>query len=215
MLIQTEPTADPLKLRFLPGEEVVRRGPIEFATAEDAIQSPLVEKLFEIPGVTHVTLTLDTIEVTRDETSWAELKPDILGAIMDHYLSGAPMLRAGSGGGDAAAETSDGGMKTSGDPVLVHKIKEALHLVIDPELGYNIVDIGLIYGIDVDRMGGVAISMTTTTVGCPATSYLLSGANEAASSVAGVEVVDVELTHDPAWTPDMMSPAAKAHFGIR
>lgn len=212
MLIQTEPTSDPLKMRFMPGEEVVRRGPIEFATPEDAIQSPLVEKLFEIPGVTHVTLTLDTIEVTRDDTAWAELKPDILGAIMDHYLSGAPMIRAEGG---STSTAGDGGMKTSGDPVIVHKIKEALHLVIDPELGYNIVDIGLIYGIDVDRMGGVAITMTTTTVGCPATNYLLSGANEAASSVAGVEVVDVELTHDPAWTPDMMSPAAKAHFGIR
>ncbi len=214
MLIQTEATADPTKLRFMPGSEVVRRGPVEFANATDAEQSPLVQKLFEIPGIVHVTLNLDSIEVTRDSTEWRELKPSILGAIMDHYLSGAPMLRRAGDDMDSGEAGTDG-ITTSGDPVMVRNIREALRMVIDPELGYNIVDIGLIYGIEVDRLGGVSITMTTTTVGCPATNYLRAGAGEAASSVAGVETVDVDLTHDPAWTPDMMSPTAKAHFGIR
>lgn len=210
MLIQTEPTADPKVLRFLPGTEVVRRAPIEFANAEDAQKSSFVEMLFQIPGIIHVTLNLDSIDVTSDGTSWTELKPPILNAIMDHYLSGAPMLRS-----PGQSAISIDGIKTSGDPIMVQHIRDALRQVIDPELGYNIVDIGLIYGIDVDRLGGVHVTMTTTTPGCPAMNYLRSGAGEAASSVAGVEVVDVEMTHDPAWTPDMMSPAAKSHFGIR
>jgi metal-sulfur cluster biosynthetic enzyme len=57
--------------------------------------------------------------------------------------------------------------------------------------------------------------MTTTTPGCPATSYLMRGAHEAALSVAGIEAVDVSLTYEPRWSPAMMSARAKAHFGIR
>jgi len=89
-----------------------------------------------------------------------------------------------------------------------------LRQVIDPELGYNIVDLGLIYDIVVDNTRAVQIVMTTTTPGCPATNYLTRGAGDAASAVPGVEFVDVRLTYDPRWAPEMMSPAAKAHFGI-
>jgi metal-sulfur cluster biosynthetic enzyme len=56
--------------------------------------------------------------------------------------------------------------------------------------------------------------MTTTTRGCPATNYLASGARAAAEAVASVRSVDVELTYDPPWTPQMMSPEAKEHLGI-
>ena len=58
-------------------------------------------------------------------------------------------------------------------------------------------------------------TMTTTTPGCPATNYLKAGAGEAASAVEGVEFVDVKLTYEPRWTPEMMAPEAKLHFGIR
>lgn len=93
-------------------------------------------------------------------------------------------------------------------------IRDALRLVIDPELGYNIVDLGLIY--DVALTGGsiAHITMTTTTRGCPATDYLQSGAHAAALSVEGVGSAEVTLTYDPPWTPQMMSPDAKSHFGI-
>jgi metal-sulfur cluster biosynthetic enzyme len=57
--------------------------------------------------------------------------------------------------------------------------------------------------------------MTTTTPGCPATNYLRTGVGEAASKVEGVEFVDVKLTYEPRWTPEMMTSEAKAHFGIR
>jgi metal-sulfur cluster biosynthetic enzyme len=97
---------------------------------------------------------------------------------------------------------------------LADQIKDALRLVIDPELGYNIVDLGLVYDVRVEENGAARVVMTTTTRGCPATDYLQQGAYQSTSSVDGIESVDVALSYDPPWTPQMMSPAAKRHFGI-
>lgn len=94
------------------------------------------------------------------------------------------------------------------------KVMEALRLVIDPELGYNIVDLGLVYAVLVNDGGIVNIVMTTTTRGCPATNYLKEGARDAAWSVPGVEPVDVTVTYEPPWSPQKMSSAAKGHLGI-
>lgn len=97
---------------------------------------------------------------------------------------------------------------------LVAHIKEALRLVIDPELGYNIVDLGLVYDVTTEDGGVAHITMTTTTRGCPATSYLKDGARDAAWSAPGVKFVDVKLTYEPPWTAEMMSTEAQAHLGI-
>jgi len=97
---------------------------------------------------------------------------------------------------------------------LAGRIKDALRLVIDPELGYNIVDLGLVYDVAVEDGGVAHIVMTTTTRGCPATGYLKDGALEAAENVPDVEFVDVALTYEPPWTPDMMTEKAKEHLGI-
>ena len=97
---------------------------------------------------------------------------------------------------------------------LVDQIKDALRAVIDPELGYNIVDLGFIYGVAVEEGGVARITMTTTTRGCPATSYLVDGAQDSASGVPGIELVDINLTYEPPWTPEMISPEAKQHLGV-
>lgn len=104
-------------------------------------------------------------------------------------------------------------MSTESD-ALIGNVTEALRLVIDPELGYNIVDLGLVYKIEAAEGGTVNILMTTTTRGCPATTFLKEGARDAAWEVPGVEFVDVTLTYDPHWEPDMMSDEAKAHLGF-
>lgn len=104
-------------------------------------------------------------------------------------------------------------MTEAADEALADRAMMALRRVIDPELGYNIVDLGLIYRVEVDD-GAVNVVMTTTTRGCPATDYLCGGASDAAGSAEGVESVAVELTYDPPWTPEMMSTGAKAHLGI-
>jgi metal-sulfur cluster biosynthetic enzyme len=90
----------------------------------------------------------------------------------------------------------------------------ALHEVIDPELGYNIVDLGMVYELAVDG-GAVKISMTMTTPGCPAQDYILAGVYECARSLPGVSAVDIKLVWEPAWSPQRMTPIAKAHFGIQ
>ncbi len=93
-------------------------------------------------------------------------------------------------------------------------VLDALHEVIDPELGYNIVDLGLIYALDV-AAGVVKITMTMTTPGCPAQDYIMSGVYERSKSVPGVNDVQIKLVWLPAWSPRLMTPAAKADFGIQ
>jgi metal-sulfur cluster biosynthetic enzyme len=104
-------------------------------------------------------------------------------------------------------------MSTEND-ALTEQVREALRLVIDPEIGYNIVDLGLVYDIEAAEGGTVNILMSTTTRGCPATNYLKEGARDAAWQVPGVEFVDVTLTYDPLWEPAMMSDEAKAYLGF-
>ena len=96
----------------------------------------------------------------------------------------------------------------------VDEIREALKAVIDPELGQNVVDLGLIYEIEVIDDCVVRISMTTTTRGCPATAYLKDGARDSAWNVPGIEFVEVALTYEPQWTPEMMTPDARLRLGI-
>lgn len=105
-------------------------------------------------------------------------------------------------------------MKDWVDDASLQPVREALRLVIDPELGYNIVDLGLVYDVAIEGGRAARITMTTTTRGCPATDYLRSGAHDAAASVEGIESAEVTMTYDPPWTPDMMSAQAKEHFGI-
>ncbi len=104
----------------------------------------------------------------------------------------------------------------SGEPAkaLPERVTDALRVVIDPELGYNIVDLGLIYCVAVGDGGDARVLMTTTTRGCPATGFLKDGVYEAATGVPGIERVEVTLTYDPPWTPQLMTPGAKEHLGI-
>src|SRR5690606_24712410 len=104
-------------------------------------------------------------------------------------------------------------MTDTEDEAVADRAMTALRRVIDPELGYNIVDLGLIYRVEVAD-GAVQAIMATTTPGCPATVYLRGGANQALGSAVCVTTVAWELTCDPPWTPETMSDGAKAHLGI-
>ena len=209
MFIQTEATADPARLKFLPGREVLVEGTLDVKDKEQAGASPLAEHLFAIPGIVGVTLGKDSIIVTRAGNDWLRLKPAILGVIMEHFLSGAPVLRK-----QAAVPGRVANLAAGENTSAVDRIRDALRQVIDPELGYNIVDLGLIYDVTIEDGGVTTVTMTTTTPGCPATNYLKSGAGEAAGSIEGVTFVDVKLTYEPRWTPEMMTSDAKAHLGI-
>jgi metal-sulfur cluster biosynthetic enzyme len=208
MFIQTEPTPDPTRLKFLPGREVLAEGTLNLRDKTQAENSPLAERLFAIPGVSGVSLGKDFITVTKANGDWQHLKPAILGVIMEHFMSGAPVLRRAN---PAAKQFP---RQAKGEADASDRIRDALRQVIDPELGYNIVELGLVYDVVIEEGGVVHVTMTTTTPGCPATTYLRGGAGEAVSAVPGVEFVDVKLTYEPRWAPEMMSAEAKAHFGI-
>ncbi len=208
MFIQTEATQDPARLKFLPGREVLAKGTLDLHDKAQAASSPLAERLFAIPEVAGVSFGKDSVTVTKAAGDWQQLKPAILGVIMDHFLSGAPVVRT-----DVSVREHVSGPPND-EANAVDRIREALRQVIDPELGYNIVDLGLVYDVAVEDGGVVHVTMTTTTPGCPATSYLKKGAGEAAGAVPGVEFVDVTLTYEPRWAPELMSPEAKAHLGI-
>lgn len=96
---------------------------------------------------------------------------------------------------------------------LADRVREALRVVIDPELGENIVDLGFIYDIAVAE-GAVRITMTATTPGCPATGFLKEGVQAAASGVPGVVSADVTMTFEPAWDPSRIAPAVRASLGF-
>ena len=104
MFIQTEATPNPATLKFLPGRSVLENGTLDMPTRESAAQSPLAARLFDIPNVSGVFFGSDFISVTKTDGDWQQMKPAILGAIMEHYMSGAPLLTEGAKPEHAAAE---------------------------------------------------------------------------------------------------------------
>ncbi len=100
------------------------------------------------------------------------------------------------------------------NPLSPEYVLDAMHEVIDPELGYNIVDLGLIYKLEVVA-GVIKVEMTMTTPGCPAQDYIMSGVYERGRSLPGSPQVEINLVWDPPWSPQKMTPVAKAHFRIQ
>lgn len=94
------------------------------------------------------------------------------------------------------------------------KIHKALKGVDDPELGYSIVDIGLIYDVEIDDKKNVVVVMTLTSMGCPLFGVIESDVHKAVRSVEGVTDVSVELTFDPPWSPELMTEEVRAELGI-
>ena len=99
----------------------------------------------------------------------------------------------------------------SGD--LIDRVRDALRVVIDPELGHNIVDLGFVY--DIEATGSsLRIVMTTTTPGCPAARFLKDGVANSAARVPGVSAVEVVMTFEPPWTPSRIAPAVRSELGF-
>ncbi len=100
-----------------------------------------------------------------------------------------------------------------GPVVTEEAVREALRTVVDPELGINVVDLGLVYGIQIDG-GKVQVRMTLTAIGCPLAFMVHQMVDQAVRQVPGVESVEVELVWDPPWSPDRMSEEARALLGF-
>jgi Fe-S cluster biogenesis protein NfuA len=164
MFIQTEATPNPATLKFLPGRPVLDRDTLEFRTAAEAKASPLAARLFDIDGVSGVFLGSDFISVTKDEGEWQHLKPAILGAIMEHFLSGE--RTAESGGGTKGDEGEDFAPE---DAETVNTIKELLETRVRPAVAQDGGDITF-QGY---RDGVVFLHMRGACSGCPSSTATL------------------------------------------
>ena len=182
MFIQTEATPNPATLKFLPGRDVLVGEPRDFRSAETAAVSPLASGLFSIPGVTGVFLGSDFVSVSKDATEWNHLKPAILGVIMEHFLSGKPVLDEA---GELAAETEEFFDET--DTETVEVIKELISTRVRPAVAMDGGDITFKGFKD----GTVYLHMQGACSGCPSsTATLKSGIeNLLRHFVPGVEAV--------------------------
>ncbi|MBO0765025.1 MAG: NifU family protein [Hyphomicrobiaceae bacterium] len=163
MFIQTEPTPNPATLKFLPGREVLGDGTVDYRSKAEAADSPLASRLFEIEGVTGVFLGSDFISVTKGDAEWPHIRPAVLGAIMEHYMSGAPVV------GSADAEE---GLEEHYDPEdeeTVRTIKELLDTRVRPAVANDGGDITF-YGF---RDGVVYLHMRGACSGCPSSTATL------------------------------------------
>ncbi len=163
MFIQTEATPNPATLKFMPGVPVAESGGVDFASREGvADRSPLAAALFEVEGVTAVYLGADFVSVSKsDMIEWQVLKPAVLGAIMEHFTRGLPVLT------DEALDGDDDGPDLD-DPV-VQQIQELLDTRVRPAVagdGGDIVFRGFEDGI-------VYLSMQGACAGCPSSTATL------------------------------------------
>lgn len=133
MFIQTETTSNPASLKFLPGQAVLTSGTADFPNVDAAASSPLAQRLFEIEGVTSVYLDPTSIILKKtDDKEWQILKPLVLGAIMEHFTAGKPVLLE-EHGSEGAVDATDFPLEDEdADPEIIAKIKDLIDTRIRP-----------------------------------------------------------------------------------
>ncbi|ARO14005.1 NifU-like domain protein [Ketogulonicigenium robustum] len=162
MFIQTESTPNPATLKFLPGQQVLELGTADFPSVETATASPLAQRLFAVEGVNGVFLGYDFITVTKaDDLEWAHLKPAVLGAIMEHFQSGLPVMEGETVSAHRAHDGEDG--------AIVEQIKELLDTRVRPAVAQDGGDITF-HGFD---RGIVYLYMQGSCAGCPSSTLTL------------------------------------------
>ncbi len=169
MFIQTESTPNPATLKFLPGREVMGDGAVaDFPSAEQAHRSPLAKALFTIPEVSRVFFGSDFISVTKRDGDWKHLKPAILGAVMEHFTQGLPLLE---GGADEAEETF-----SDEDSEVVAQIKELIETRVRPAVAQDGGDI--IFKAFDGSSGVVSLQLQGSCAGCPSSTMTLKNGIE-------------------------------------
>jgi Fe-S cluster biogenesis protein NfuA len=164
MFIQTESTPNPATMKFLPGRQVLAEGTRDYREkASAAAASPLAARLFDVDGVEAVFFGLDFISVTKTAGDWQHLKPAVLGAIMEHYLSGDPVVN------DATAKAAEDGDYEAKDAEIVATIKDLLETRVRPAVAADGGDIVF----RAFRDGVVYLSMRGACSGCPSSTATL------------------------------------------
>ncbi len=162
MFIETEGTPNPATLKFLPGRDVMTQGTADFATPDAAGRSPLAQALFQLPGVARVFLGGDFVTITKaDGAEWQALRPQVLGAIMEHFVAGRPVM-------EGATDALDEDVAPE-DREIVEQIKELLDTRVRPAVASDGGDI-VFRGY---REGVVMLHMQGACSGCPSSSATL------------------------------------------
>ena len=188
MFIQTESTPNPATLKFLPGRDVLGAGTMDFTSDAQAAASPLARALFEIDGVVGVMLGGDFLTVTKSDVApWEHLKPALLAAIMDHFLSGAPMIESGAAAPASDEADVDYDETSQG---IVTEIKELLDTRVRPAVAGDGGDI-VFHRFDVET-GVVFLTMRGACAGCPSSTMTLKAGIENLLRHYVPEVVAVE-----------------------
>ena len=164
MFIQTEATPNPATLKFLPGRPVMPAGSCEFRDLDSATNSPLASSLFAIDGVEGVFFGADFLAVTKAGPSdWQHLKPAILGTVMEHFMSGAPVVNDDHSSGDGEENFDES------DAEIVATIKELLDTRVRPAVAQDGGDITF----NGFRDGIVYLQMKGACDGCPSSTATL------------------------------------------
>ena len=163
MFIQTEATPNPATLKFIPGKPVIPGATREYLSAEEAVDSPLAQRLFGINGISGIFLGQDFITVTKTVGEWQHLKPAILGLIMEHYMSGAPVVMT------ETAEAPKSEFFSVEDGEIVSTIKELLETRGRPAVAQDGGDITF-HGF---KEGVVYLNMKGACSGCPSSTATL------------------------------------------
>jgi Fe-S cluster biogenesis protein NfuA len=166
MFIQTETTPNPATLKFLPGRSVLGSGTLDMPDKVSAGKSALAERLFDVPGVSGVFFGSDFITVSKAEGEWQQLKPAILGAIMEHFMSGTPLLKHEEQAGDAGPSDE---FYDAADAETVATIKELIETRVRPAVANDGGDITFRGFKD----GIVYLDMKGSCAGCPSSTATL------------------------------------------
>lgn len=191
MFIQTQSTPNPATLKFLPGRDVSPTTPYEFISEDEAAASPLAAALFAVNGVRNVFLGADFVSITKtDDADWAVLKPQALAAIMDHFVSGAPIM---ADAGATPASDDDEDVTYEGETAeIVAEIKELIATRVRPAVANDGGDI-VFRRFDV-ATGIVHLSMRGACSGCPSSTATLKNGVENLLRHYVPEVTAVEAT---------------------
>ena len=187
MLIETETTPNPATLKFLPGRMVMEAGTRDFATPEEAEQSPLAEALFGLGDVTGVFFGRDFVSVTAGPgAEWRDLKPDVLSILLDHFTAQMPLFRAASAG-FAVPPADDVLTDDPADAEIVAQIRELIETRVRPAVANDGGDI-VYRGFD---KGKVYLQLQGACAGCPSSSATLKNGIEQLLRHYVPEVIEV------------------------
>ena len=175
MLIETETTPNPSTLKFLPGRAVMESGTRDFADPEEAAASSLAEALFSLGDVTGVFFGRDFISVTAGiGANWADLKPDVLGILLDHFSANMPLFHPASATSFSVPVDKELPLDDPADADIVDQIKELIETRVRPAVandGGDIVYRGF-------QRGVVFLQMQGACAGCPSSSATLKNGIE-------------------------------------